>query len=579
MQIEFTDYEIAKYYRERVPKLKQRGPEWRGACPVHHGKDENFAVNPRTGAAFCHSACGRGWDIIGLEQEFTGAPFQEAKAEVFTLTGKMDDFQPQKRRGEFDAAYNYLDESGVLQYQAVRFRNPKGFTQRRPDGKGDWIWNLTGIKRVPYRLPELIPAEFAFIVEGEKDADNLAKLGLVATCNSQGAGKFGDELVPYFAGKCVAILPDNDDPGRKHGADVAAKLHGTAKAIKIIELPNLPEKGDVSDFLAAGGTVEQLRRLYQEAPIWVPETAPHEEDQYIRNLRDEIDAAGSVDGFWDLTKQRGVPTPFERLTRALNGGMLDGEVYGVAARTGNGKTSLGLQFAIRALREKKGVVMFSMEMTWRAVFHRMLAIEARVDLSEFRWLQEHHQDTTGIRMALAKQTSEFYDSPLWVSEKSRVTPEYLLKEVKRLRDRLPKVDMLLLDHLQLCGSDEKNKNSYEKFTAISRALKQVAKELKLPILVMSQVKRPEDKGHTELDLSDLRDSGALEEDMAGVMLIYPDEQDIKQAIIEGRLEKGPVKNWLKLAKNRFGSSGLYMPLVHFKRFTRFDEAEQGGCPA
>ena len=80
MQIEFTDYEIAKYYRERVPKLKQRGPEWRGACPVHHGKDENFAVNPRTGAAFCHSACGRGWDIIGLEQEFTGAPFQEAKA-------------------------------------------------------------------------------------------------------------------------------------------------------------------------------------------------------------------------------------------------------------------------------------------------------------------------------------------------------------------------------------------------------------------------------------------------------------------------------------------------------------------
>ena len=91
------------------------------------------------------------------------------------------------------------------------------------------------------------------MVEGEKDADALHALGLCATTNSGGAGKWLPEYVPHFRGAEVVILPDKDGPGRKHGQDVARSLYGTAKAVKVIELPGDHVK-DASDFLAAGGT-------------------------------------------------------------------------------------------------------------------------------------------------------------------------------------------------------------------------------------------------------------------------------------------------------------------------------------
>ena len=98
----------------------------------------------------------------------------------------------QKAERQIVAAYDYCDEHGDLLFQVCRFE-PKTFHQRRPDGKGGWIWNVKGRRRVPYRLPELIaaPADcIVFVVEGEKDADRLASLGFVATCNPGGAGKW-----------------------------------------------------------------------------------------------------------------------------------------------------------------------------------------------------------------------------------------------------------------------------------------------------------------------------------------------------------------------------------------------------
>lgn len=568
MFIEFTASEVSRYYSARLPHLKQRGKEWRCPCPVHKGKDDNFAVNAETGQAHCHSACGRGWDIVGLEQELTGAEFQEAKAEVFQLIGKTE-FHWHKRRGEFDCAYDYEDESGKLLYQVVRYKNPKGFNQRRPDGNGDWNWGLGNVRIVPYRLPALAKSPFAFCVEGEKDADQLARFGIVATCNNGGAGNFKPELAAYFAGKAVAIIPDNDDPGRSHARKVAELLFGVAKSVKVLTLPGLPEKGDVSDFLTAGGTVEQLRQLYQEAAFYSPETEPHEEDRHLRSLKDELESAGGLDGFWDMSQHHGIPTPFPCLTRALAGGLLRGEVYAIAARTGHGKTSLGLQFATRAALAGLGVLIFSMEMTWRTVFQRMVAQEARVDLNDYQHSQERQENLSMQRAALARATSDLYDVPIWVSTKSRITPNYLVAESERLKAKLPKLHLLIVDHMQLMGSDEKSGSEYEKFTAISRALKQSAKSLDLPVLVMAQIRRLEES-RRELEISDIRGSGAIEEDMAAVMLIYEDVEDAKRTKALGCYDKGPVKTWMKLDKNRFGSSGLYLPLLHFKGCTRFD---------
>ena len=139
---------------------------------------------------------------------------------------------------------------------------------------------------MPYRLPELLKrpeGTTVYIVEGEKDADRLAKLGLVATCNAGGAtegqkSKWRPELNAHFRDATVYILPDNDDPGRAHAQQIAASLYGTAASVRIVELPGLGHKQDVSDWLNAGGTRERLAALCEAAPVWKPTAAAADDD-------------------------------------------------------------------------------------------------------------------------------------------------------------------------------------------------------------------------------------------------------------------------------------------------------------
>jgi hypothetical protein len=170
------------------------------------------------------------------------------------------------------ATYDYRDIDGTLLYQVVRF-SPKGFQQRRPDGDG-WTWSVKGVKRVPYRVRELVAAHSIFITEGEKDADALHRIGLTGTCNAGGAGKWPDELDQYFRPEHEAIiLPDNDEPGRKHAELVAGHLKGKVGSVKVLHLAGLPEKGDVSDWLRGRdpeGAAEELCKLADGAPEWEP---------------------------------------------------------------------------------------------------------------------------------------------------------------------------------------------------------------------------------------------------------------------------------------------------------------------
>src|SRR5690606_16133524 len=132
---------------------------------------------------------------------------------------------------QIDITYGYKDEKGRLLFEVVRFE-PKDFRQRRPDGKGGWIWSVKGVRQVPYHLPQLIeanPSHPVFIVEGEKDVLRLESLGLVATCNAGGAGKWSDELSKHFADRRVVILPDNDEPGRKHANKVRSEERRVGK--------------------------------------------------------------------------------------------------------------------------------------------------------------------------------------------------------------------------------------------------------------------------------------------------------------------------------------------------------------
>jgi hypothetical protein len=149
----------------------------------------------------------------------------------------------------------------------------KDFIQRRPKPGGGWQYKVKGTKLVPYRLPEMLAAsagEAVLILEGEKDTDRAASLGLIATTNPMGAGKWRKEYNRYFQARDVAVVPDNDQPGHDHAIQVARNLHGIAKSVKILELPGLKDKGDLSDWLDAGHMKQELNELIESTPLWKP---------------------------------------------------------------------------------------------------------------------------------------------------------------------------------------------------------------------------------------------------------------------------------------------------------------------
>jgi putative DNA primase/helicase len=172
-----------------------------------------------------------------------------------------------------ESIYRYEDEKGNLLFEVMRYE-PKGFSQRRPGGKDGYIYNMQGVRRVLYKLPELIATpldEPVYIVEGEKDVDRLMSLNLAATTNPGGAGKWLPEFNEYFRGRLVAIIADNDEPGRRHVQKVAESLCGIAASVKVIELPGLPAKGDVSDWLDSGHKFGELSILVDDTPEFVKE--------------------------------------------------------------------------------------------------------------------------------------------------------------------------------------------------------------------------------------------------------------------------------------------------------------------
>lgn len=261
--------------RVRGAKIREGPTGWTATCPAHDDRHPSLSIaEGDDGRVLLHRHAGCEPTaivaVLGLEMlDLFCDPLEVARGRI----------------GAPVAEYDYRDESGRLLFQVVRFE-PKAFRQRRPDGKGGWTWGLGDTRRVLFLLPELLaadPTEPVFIVEGEKDALNLAGLGVVATCNPMGAGKWRDEYGAALAGRRVVVIPDNDEPGRAHALAVTRSLHGISASVKIVDLPDLPPSGDISDWIARGGTREDLTGLEESAPAWLPDMAQKPEDRQQEN--------------------------------------------------------------------------------------------------------------------------------------------------------------------------------------------------------------------------------------------------------------------------------------------------------
>jgi 5S rRNA maturation endonuclease (ribonuclease M5) len=224
------------------------------------------------GVWFCH-ACDFGGGIYDYEQQmFPKRSNDELWASISKITGAMPSSSTKHvPKGPVIATYQYVAPDGTLLFEKQR-HEPKCFTLRAPNGTGGWRYSLDGVRKVLYRLPEVMTSHVVFIAEGEKDVESIRALNLVvngykitATCNFDGAGKWSDEYSRYFAGRRVAILPDNDEPGRRHAQALARSVVDFAESVKIVELPGLPEKGDVTDYLK-DHTAHDLLKAVKAAP-------------------------------------------------------------------------------------------------------------------------------------------------------------------------------------------------------------------------------------------------------------------------------------------------------------------------
>jgi len=236
---------------------------------VRYGTHGSLSVDLENGRFYDHenNIGGGVIDLVKLKvrTDHNGAVAWLRERGCLDATNTPTSAKPQQQKKEV-AAYPYVDMFGTPLFEQVRFE-PKSFAQRHRDSTGEWVWNIRGIERVLYRLPEVLNAvrdgKKIYICEGEKDCDNLREFGLIATTNPGGAGKWFASYNDDLKGADVVIIGDNDPAGRLHVEQVTRSLEGIAKSVCVIDLaaqwPECPDKGDISDFLDAGHDFAELK--------------------------------------------------------------------------------------------------------------------------------------------------------------------------------------------------------------------------------------------------------------------------------------------------------------------------------
>lgn len=214
--------------------------EYKTLCPFHDDHTPSLSINSEKSLFKCF-----GCDAKGSAQEILGI-------------------------------YDYREEDGQMVYQEIKIRDRKDPSKkyalvRQPTESDEWQWDIRDVRRVIYNLSEVIKSDVVFVVEGPKDAETLRGLGLVGTTAPFGASaKWKPEFNQWFKSKDVIVIPDNDKPGKRHALDVCRNLKLVANKVRVLDLPDVKEKEDVTDWLEKGHTKEELLKLVESTPEWMP---------------------------------------------------------------------------------------------------------------------------------------------------------------------------------------------------------------------------------------------------------------------------------------------------------------------
>lgn len=424
-------------------KPKKHGVEWYARCPVHGGRDwDSLSATEREGKLLvrCHSKQCSFMDVLGS----LGLDPDSAIPEPPPI-------KPDQNELKLVATYTYTDNQGNLLFQVLKYKKNDGsktFRQRRPDGKGGWEWKLGKTPRVLYNLEEVSRAvrenKTIFVVEGEKDVETLRNHGLIATCNPGGACTRDEAWLPAYidslSGARLVIIPDNDDSGETHAQIVLRRMYGNARTVRIVRLPDLEQKEDVSDWITKGHTVQELRHVIRDANM-LPITTMYD---FLR---------------MDIPERPWVLEPLIK----------KGDLLEIHSWRGTGKTQLavGMSMAIAAggqimhwkSPEPQGVVYVEGEMSTDEMKKRFLKQAGGMDITDdqykeliknFILLQHEVLSRYGIRMKSLRSIEGLNELEIFIADLIEFSPI--------------NITTLVIDNLScLHGGDENDATTWENF--------------------------------------------------------------------------------------------------------------------
>jgi replicative DNA helicase len=274
--------------------------------------------------------------------------------------------------------------------------------------------------------------------------------------------------------------------------------------------------------------------------------------EVVKTALDEIEAMASKKGDVDA-----IPTGIFELDKVLNK-LHPGEMIVIAARPGLGKSTFALNIAREAaLKKKKSTVLFSLEMSKSEIAMRLLSAEAGVELSTIR-----SGDIRGNWDKLGKTHINLIDAPLFIDESADNVSIVNIRSKARKLKQNNDLQLIIIDYLQLMSSAKRVESRQQEVSEFSRSLKLLAKELKVPVVVLSQLNRgPEQRTDKKPKLSDLRESGSIEQDADVVLLIHRD--------LDNADEMKAFQAEILVAKQRNGPMGVSIPVLFQGKFSRF----------
>ena len=351
------------YLKQLYPQAKTAGNELQ-CGDIHGGPGRSFCINLDTGAWIDNATSQKGRDIPSLVAARDNIPQGDAArrvAEESSFPGdlalsrlRVPSQRPQQAAdrgpvdksaspkleqktlpkapvtGEPSTIYPYYNPDGSPAFEVWRFEKP-GHSKSVIKGKGTFNPDLL------YNLADALQYDTVFVVEGENKVEALKApiVGLSGVCNPNGAGKWREAHSKALAGKKVVILPDNDKPGQDHAAQVAKLVHSHAASVKIVNLPDLPPKGDVIDWLTAGNDPQKIVELMDAAPLYEPDA--EDEQEPLRPIQKLNPAEFSGLYYLDTTP----PAPDWLLVDSLPRGCIGA----IIAPGGTGKGYMALQLS------------------------------------------------------------------------------------------------------------------------------------------------------------------------------------------------------------------------------------------